>query len=248
MYRPFFSLFALALTLVATASSQQSITDYTRNLEKRDGYFPLYWDAARGRLLLEIPRAGEDFLYLPSLATGLGSEPLGLDRGLIGQSMLAQFDRVGPRVRLVIKNVGFRVTRTDNSALARSVEESFPTSTIAAFEVVAEEAGRVLVDATAHFLSDVMDVRGTLRRGNAGTYQLDRDRSSIYLPRTRAFPENTEIEASLTFASDAPGGEVDRHAPDGRAVTIRQHHSLVKLPPPGFTPRRFDPRAGVSGV
>lgn len=248
MYRSFCSLFALTVVLAATASSQQTITDYTRTLEKRDGYFPLYWDAARGRLLLEIPRVGEEFLYLPSLATGLGSEPLGLDRGLIGESMLAQFNRVGPRVQLVVKNMDFRATRTDNPALVRSVEESFPASTIAAFEVVAEEAGRVLVDATAHFLSDVMDVRGTLRRGNAGTYQLDRDRSSIYLPRTKAFPENSEIEASLTFTSDAPGSEVNRHTPDGRAVTIRQHHSLVKLPPPGFAPRRFNPRAGVSGV
>ncbi|HEX9580456.1 MAG TPA: DUF5117 domain-containing protein, partial [Gemmatimonadales bacterium] len=170
--------------LVQPAASQQSITEYTRALEKRDGYFPLYWDAARGRLLLEIPRMGEEFLYLPSLATGIGSEPLGLDRGLIGQSMLAHFTRVGPRVQLAIKNTGFRATRTDNPALVRSVEESFPTSTLAAFDVVAEEAGRVLIDATAYFLTDVMDVRGTLRRGNAGIYQLDRERSAYHLART----------------------------------------------------------------
>ncbi|HEX9582378.1 MAG TPA: zinc-dependent metalloprotease, partial [Gemmatimonadales bacterium] len=111
-----------------------------------------------------------------------------------------------------------------------------------------EEAGRVLIDATAYFLTDVMDVRGTLRRGNAGIYQLDRERSAYHLARTWAFPENTEIEASLTFSSDAPGGEIDRHAPDGRAVTVRQHHSLVKLPPLGYTPRRFNTRAGVNGV
>jgi hypothetical protein len=236
-------LFAAATSL----SAQQTITDYTRGLEKRDGYFPVYWDAARGRLLLEV-RPGEEFLYLPSLATGIGSEPLGLDRGLIGQSLLVQFNRVGPRVQLVIKNTDFRATRTDNAALVRSVEESFPTSTLAAFDVVAEDQGRVLVDATQHFLSDLMDVRATLRRENAGTYQLDRDRSSIYLVHTKAFPENTEIEASLTFVSDAPGAAMRQHVPDARAVTVRQHHSLVRLPGPGYTPRRFHTRAGVSGV
>lgn len=233
--------------LAYPANAQQTIADYTRALEKREGYFPLYWDAAKGRLLLEV-RIGEDFLYLPSLATGIGSEPLGLDRGLIGQSMVAQFHRVGPRVHLVIKNLDFRATRTGNAALVRSVEESFPTSTLAGLEVVAEEPGRVLVDATVHFLSDIMDVRGTLRGESAGAYQLDRDRSGIHLAHTKAFPENTEVEASLTFVSDAPGGELRRHAPDARAVTVRQHHSLVKLPGPGYTPRRFHTRAGVGSV
>jgi len=233
--------------VVWPAGAQQPIADYTRTFEKRDGYFPLYWDAARGRLLLEV-RPGEEFLYLPSLATGVGSQLLGLDRGLIGESMLAQFARVGPRVQLVIKNLDFRAIRTDNPALVRSVEESFPTSTLAGFDVVAEDPGRVLVDATAHFVSDIMDLRGTLRRENAGTYQLDRDRSSIYLARTRAFPENTEVEASLTFVTDAPGAEIRRHAPDARAITVRQHHSLVRLPGPGYTPRRFHTRAGVSGI
>jgi hypothetical protein len=248
MHRRLCSLLLLAFTVAPMARAQQTITDYTRTFEKRDGYFPLYWDASRGRLLLEIPRIGEEFLYLSSLATGIGSEPLGLDRGLIGDNLLAQFTRVGPRVQLVIKNTDFRATRTDNAALVRSVGQSFPTSTLGAFDVVAEEQGRVLVDATAHFFTDIMDVRGTLRRGNAGTYQLDRDRSSIYLAHTKAFPENTEVEASLTFTSDQPGGEINRHAPDGRAVTVRQHHSLVKLPPTGYTPRRFNTRAGVSGV
>ena len=247
MHRHCRAVLVLLLAAATSLSAQQAITDYTRGLERRDGYFPLYWDATRGRLLLEV-RPGEEFLYLPSLATGIGSEPLGLDRGLIGQSMLAQFNRVGPRVQLVLKNTDYRATQTANAALVRSVEESFPTSTLAAFDVVAEEQGRVLVDATQHFLSDIMDVRATLRRENVGAYQLDRDRSSIYLPRTRAFPENTEIEASLTFVSDAPGAEIRRHAPDARAVTVRQHHSLVRLPGPGYTPRRFHTRAGVSGV
>jgi hypothetical protein len=247
MNRTLAALLTACLSFVPIAAAQETIAEYTRDLEKRDGYVPLYWDADRGRLLLEV-RPDEEFLYLPSLATGVGSQPLGLDRGLIGQSLLAQFTRTGPRVHLVVKNTRFRATRTDNAALVRSVEESFPTSTLAALEVLAEGDGRVLVDATAHFLTDVMDVRARLREANAGAYQLDRERSRIHLPHTRAFPENTEIEASLTFTSDAPGAEIRRHAPDARAITVRQHHSLVKLPAPGYTPRRFDPRAGVSGL
>ncbi len=232
----------------AALSAQQSIRDYTRGMEKRDGYFPLYWDASAGRLLLEIPRPGEEFLYLTSLATGLGHTRLGLDRGMIGDEGIARFERVGRRILLVFTNPRFRAVNTDNPALRRSVEESFPTSTIAAFDVLAEERGRVLVDATAHFVADHMAVTRRLENADQGRFSLDRERSTVHLPRTKAFPENTEVEVSLTFTSSDPGFLIRSHAPDGRAVTLRQHHSLVRLPEPGFTPRRGDPRIGVFQV
>src|SRR2546430_11694866 len=75
---------AWASAVIATAppahAQLPTITDYAKSVEKRDGYFPLYWDGAKGRLLVEIPagRLGEDFLFLPSLATGLGDVQSGL--------------------------------------------------------------------------------------------------------------------------------------------------------------------------
>lgn len=240
-----------ALLCAPSLRAQQPIADATRTLEKRDGLFPLYWDAAKGRLLLEVPagRLDQDFLFLPSLATGLGDAGtgLGLDRGTIGQEQIARFERVGPRVLLVLQNPQYRAL-SDNPALVRSVNESFPRSTVAAFEVQAEEGGRLLVDATSLVLSDLTDVRGALRGSNQGTFQIDRDRSTVFLPRTRAFPRNTEIEATLTFTSDQPGRAVQSHAPEGRAVTLRQHLSLVALPDSGFHPRHLDPRVGVFAV
>lgn len=246
-FRPLAWALLALLGAPPTVAQLPTITDYTKSFEKRDGYFPLYWDVKKGRLLLEVPRLGEEFLYLSSLATGLGDVQLGLDRGTIGDERLARFERTGPRVALVLENPRFRAT-TDNAALARSVRESFPTSTPASFEILAEEDGRLLVDATPFLVSDVMDVRGALRQANEGAFQLDRDRSAAYLERTKAFPRNTEVEVSLTFTSDNPGRRVQQHAPDGRAVTLREHHSFVKLPEPGFQPRRFDPRVGIFPV
>ncbi len=231
------------------AVAQQPIADSTRGLEKRDGYFPLYWDAAKGRLLLEIPsgRLGRDFLYLPSIATGLGDANLGIDRGTIGREQIARFERVGPQVLLVLQNPQFRAVG-DSAALARSVHESFPLSTLAAFDLLSEEGGRLLVDATTFALSDLSDVLGTLRGGDQGAFQLDARRSTVFLPRTRAFPRNTEIETSLTFTTDQPGSSIQAHAPEPRAITVRQHLSLVQLPDAGFRPRRFDPRIGLFPV
>ena len=244
-------LSCLVVLMIATsvpAAAAPSIQEATRGLEKQDGFFPIYWDAETNRLLMEVPDTRESFLYLPSVASDVGDRRLiGLDRGSPGDERLAHFERVGARVYLVLENARFRNSNGDE-ALTRSVVESFPTSTVAHFDVSAEEAGRVLVDASSFLVSDVVDVVGMLRRADQGSYRLDADRSRVHLPRTKAFPKNTEIEASLTFVTDRPGEALERHAPDPRSLTLRLHHSFVALPDDGFRPRRFDRRVGLFPV
>jgi hypothetical protein len=224
------------------------ISEYASDMERQDGFVPLVWDAATGRLLLEVGRWEQDFLYLQSLATGVGSNRLGLDRGMIGAEHIARFERVGPKVHFVLRNPGFRAATNVTSALTRSVEESFPTSTVASWDIVAEEEGRVLVDATAFFLEDAMGVAARLQDAGQGSFRVDAGRSRIHLPRSKAFPVNTEVEAALTFTGSDPGPEIRRHTPDGRSLTLREHHSFVELPDDGFRPRRFDPRIGLFAV
>ena len=241
----------LALSLVSmpvTSVSAQSIVEYTAGMERQEGFVPLHWDAEQGRLLLEVGPLNEQFLYLQSLATGLGSNDLGLDRGEIGDVHIARFERVGPKVHFVLQNPAFRadVNRTD--ALARSVDESFPTSTVASWEILATDQGRLLVDATAFFLEDVMGVAADIEGDDEGSFRVDPSRSRIHLPRTRAFPDNTEVEAALTFAGAEPGPEIRRHTPDPRSITLREHHSFVRLPDDGYVPRAFDPRVGLGAV
>jgi hypothetical protein len=90
-------------------------------------------------------------------------------------------------------------------------------------------------------------VIGQLAARGQGTFTLDRARSAIHLDATRSFPENTEVEAILTFTSRNPGSLVQGVAATGGAVTLRQHHSLIRLPGPGFETRIADPRVGVNG-
>jgi hypothetical protein len=59
----------------------RTIADRVANLRKLDGFAPLYWDEASGRLLLEIPGIDRELLYQVSLAAGVGSNLVGLDRG-----------------------------------------------------------------------------------------------------------------------------------------------------------------------
>ena len=203
---------------------------------------PVRRDAATGRLLLTITRFGEEMLYLNTLAAGLGG--LGLDRGQLGAEALVYFERQGPRVLLMQRNTTHTAVGGD-SALLRSVAESFPQSVLASFEVKSEGAGGVVVDATEFFLSDVFNVAGRIRAARNGSVRIDRERSFIDAASTRAFPENTEIRAVLSYVSDDPGPDLRRYAPDGRSVTLQQHHSFVRLPADPLPVREYDPRAGL---
>ena len=244
----FFILLALAPAAAQEKSERKSFAELTRGLQKLDGYFPLYWDAEEGKLLLEIPRFNSEFLYQVSLPTGVGSNPLNLDRGQLGDTRVVHFERVGPKVLLVEPPQRYRAITAD-AAERRAVEESFARSVIWGFKVEAAEGSRVLVDATAFFLRDAHGVAERLRRSEQGQYRLDESRSAFHLPRTKAFPKNTEVEATLTFTAEGQTGPLVRETvPNPQAVTVRQHHSLVELPDSNYKPRRLDPRVGVGGV
>jgi len=171
-------------------------------MQKLDGFFPMYWDERAGSLWLEISRFDSDFLMSNGLAAGLGSNDIGLDRGQIGQGRLVYFERVGPKVLLYQHNESFR-SSSPNVAERKSVEDSFAKSVLWGFTVGAESNGHVLVDATDFVLRDIYGAQAALR---PGTYRVDRNRSAIYMPRTKAFPKNSEIEVTLTFANEAAGG------------------------------------------
>ncbi len=212
-------------------------------LQRIDGYMPLYWDAAKGKVYLEIARLDQELLYQVSLASGVGSNPIGLDRGQLGPTAIVKFERVGPKVLLVQPNYTFRALDAPD-AEQRSVADSFATSVLWGFTVESEDSGRVVVDATAFFLRDAHGVADRLKATGQGNFRLDESRSAIFLARTKGFPKNTEVEATLTFQGDAPGPLVRQTTPTPAALTVREHHSFVQLPPPGFQPRSFDPRVG----
>lgn len=235
----------------AEPSATPTIQEKTAGMKHADGLIPLDWDGKTGKLYLEISALGPDsssreFIYATSLPFGTGSNDLGLDRGQISEGRIVRFERSGPKVLLVQPNVAFRSSSTDpNEQLA--VKQSFAQSVLWGFTVAAESPdGSVLIDATDFFLHDGHGVLDRLANLKQGMYRVEASRSAVVSDDSKAFPKNTEIEAELTFVTDAPpkGEFVADVTPDPHAITIRERTSFIELPPPGFTPRRFNPRAG----
>ncbi|PYQ56304.1 MAG: hypothetical protein DMF58_21095 [Acidobacteria bacterium] len=248
--------FALLLLLVTACSTTGSNLEGPPAYEpprtaappQETRFMPVDFDAAAGKLMMRINHLGDEFLYVVSLPAGVGSNPIGLDRGEMGETHLVRFERVGPKVLLVEENTRFRALSNDPNE-RRAVEDSFARSVLWGFKVEKSEGDVVTVDATDFFLSDQHGVADRLRATQQGNYSVDRNRSAIFLPRTRSFPKNSEVEAILTLEThDHPGALVSGVAPTPQLVTVREHHSLIELPSAGYTPRKVDPRVGLFGV
>lgn len=225
----------------------QSIASKTKGFAKYTGYFNFYWDEKTDRILLEIDRFNDEFLYVNSLPAGVGSNDLGLDRGQIGDSRIVKFVKAGNKVLLVQPNLNYRAV-SDNADERKSVEEAFAQSVIWGFTIEAQDSSRVLIDLTHFLLRDSHQLARKLGNNNQGNYHADESRSAIYLPNTKSFPENSEFEATVTLSGTGTGSEISSVTPDPNYVTVRMHHSFIKLPDNNYKPRKFDIRAGYFDV
>lgn len=236
-------LFILSPLFLA-AQKLPSIEEKTKDLKKYEGFMNFYWDENTSKIFLEVDKLDSEFLYVTSLPAGLGSNDIGLDRGLLGGERIVKFSKTGRKILLIQPNYNFRAI-TNDAAERRAVEQSFAQSTIWGFTVEAETANRSLVDATDFLLRDAMRVANSLRRNQQGGYSVDKSRSVIYLPRTKNFPQNSEFETTITFVNNdgTTGNYVNSVTPSSEAITLRMHHSFVQLPDNDYQPRVFDPRS-----
>ena len=245
-----------AFSPAAAVSDTYSFDQLIAESEYQAGFLPLYWHGGEAKLFAEVNKFDQPFIYYPSLSQGVGSNDLGLDRGRLGETQLVQFEREGPRVLLVALNTRYRAT-SDNPAETRAVNEAFARSVLWGFDVVAEErlansddtaaneqGTKVLIDLTDFAQRDALGLSGLLERRGEGSYSIDSQRSIINTARSKAFPDNTEIDALVTFVGRPKGDILETVSPDAGAVTVHLHHSFVRLPDDGYTALPYDPRAG----
>ncbi len=235
-----------------SGASGQATRGSAAGADRLSGLLEVRLDREGGRALVELPSEGErgvlgEFLYVESLRTGLGSNPIGLDRGQLGPTRLIQFRRVGDKVLIEEPNLSFRAMSEDPLERA-AVGESFATSVLWGGPIDSEAGGKVVVDLTRFLVRDAHGSARAIDRAGQGSFRLDKDRSALDLDATLVFADNIEFEAVLTFSGDKPGGLVRGTAPSGESVTLVQHHSFIRLPDDGYATRRFDPRVSSMAV
>src|SRR3989344_3681109 len=239
-----------ALAGPAAAKARSDATDPVAGLARQEGLVLVYADAAKGRVLVALPKPDADgiagrYLYVSALKTGLGSAPVGLDRARLGDTQVLAFRKVGGKVLAEFENTRFRAAGAPVAEQA-AAREAFATSVVWAGKVEATlPDGRLLVDLSSFLTRDVIGIADALKQAGEAGYKPVGDLSVVDTSAVKVFPENVEFEALQTYASDTPGPETRNIAPDPKLITLAVRHSLVKLPEPGYQPRAFDPRSGA---
>ncbi|MGK7294439.1 MAG: zinc-dependent metalloprotease [Candidatus Wenzhouxiangella sp. M2_3B_020] len=244
------AIFFTTLPLRAeTGDEPAGFEDLTGDLERSSGFFDVYGSAESGKVLALLPSAGDDgvllrFIHALRLTQGLGSNPLGLDRGWGNSGRIIRFRRIGDRVVAEAENHRYRAA-TDDPLERDAVATSFANSFLWATDVLAEDPeGRPLIDLAGFLTADGLGLARVLSEDGGEFSRVD-DRSMPDAGSLLVFPDNVEIDAWITFAGDEPGPEVRATAADANNVTLVQHHSFVRLPDDGYRTRAADPRTGT---
>lgn len=244
----FLGLTALLLTSCVAAGETSGTSDPLEGLDQRDGFLNLHVDANDGRVLVRLPEPGEDGVALEAIHTarltsGLGSNPVGLDRGWGDSGKIVIFRKRGGKVLLEQPNLRYRAS-PDNPLEERAVTESFAPSFLASFDIVSRDGGLV-IDMTDFLTSDVLGLQQYLKDADQGSFSLKSDRTLIDTDNVFSFPDNAEFDVFFTLETSDPGREVATTAANGKTATLIQHHSFVRLPDDGYVPLLSDPRAAA---
>lgn len=217
------------------------------NKKKFTGFFDFYYEPSSDKILLEVDKIDYEFLYVPSLSSGIGSNDIGLDRGQLGRERIVKFIKRGNKLLLIEPNSYYR-SSSNNQNEIRSIEQAFAKSILYGFEIKDYQNNIFTIDFTPFLLEDRHGVAERLRRTGQGNYSVNKSSSAIELSNTKGFPNNIEFESLLTFSGKSEGKLIQSVAPDSNNVTVIQHHSFVKLPDDNYKPRSFDPRSGAISV
>ena len=209
-----------------------------------DKFFDFSYDESNDKIFLYVDKIDYEFMYIGSLSSGVGSNDIQLDRGQLGSEKIVKFIKRGNKLLLIEPNQKYRAS-SKNISEKKSVEQAFAKSVIFGFEILSTDMGVYKIDLTPFLMYDRHGVSNRLKETNQGDYIIDLSKSAIEINNTKAFPENIEFEALLTFTGEAKGDWIRSVSPDPNFVSVIQHHSFIKLPDSKYKPRVFDPRSGA---
>ena len=214
-----------------------------KDLKLYNGYFNFYYSANEGKIYLEVDKLNKEFLYTHFLASGLGSNDIGLDRGQIGDGVVVKFIKSGNKILLLQPNQKFRAI-SDNEFEKKSIEEAFAKSIIFGFPIKEIKDEKHIIDLTPFLLRDAHHVSKRLKDNQQGSYKLDTSRNVLWLENTKAFPKNVEFESFLTFIGEPKGKNIVSVSPDANSISVRQHIGFIELPDDNYNPRIFNAKSG----
>lgn len=220
---------------------------FAQNDSNDTPFFDHSYDEKTGKVKLHVEHLDTEFIYINSLAGGVGSNDIGLDRGKLNKTRIVKFIKRGNKLLLIQPNQKYRAN-SDNNEEVEAVRQAFARSVLWGFDITSTKDGRYTIDITDFLLDDSNGIIKTLKNKKQGSYKLDKTRCAIEKDQLFSFPKNIEFESILTFKGDASGSYIRSVTPSDDAVTVVQHQSFVALPDSKYTPRVYHPYSGFNNI
>jgi hypothetical protein len=192
------------------------------------------------------------FFFAANLSSGLGEKMF--FGGLIGNSYIASFRKVGTQVQLIARNTEYFADAGTPQAIA--VAASFSDSLLAAAPIVSQphpERKSILIEANSLLLADIPGANGALERTYRQGYTFDARNSNV--TKTRVTPDLLAFNVNAHYAlqrvaqpppvpGPVPFTQPPATVPDIRSLFLGYNYNFAKLPDEPMHARVADDRVG----
>ncbi len=234
----------------ADEDEPKTIGEVIENSDRIDGLFTLYRDRKTGdvRMLLNGDQLDRTYLYFTYAENGVPAA--GLFRGNFGlnRAKVFRIRRFYDRVEFIVDNTNFWFD--PDKAISRAADANISHAVAADLKIEAEdeEAGTVLIEANALFMTEAFNAVAPLPDPERPAHEafrvgsLDADKTKIR--EIRNYPDNTDVIVEYVYKNEQAYVGGGAEVTDARFVSLTVQHSLIAAPEDGFEPRFDDPRVG----
>jgi hypothetical protein len=193
------------------------------------------------RLYFEIPRSalGKELLLVPRASR----VPVNMGYGgqQFAQSRVLRWERRDHRV--LVRSVSYETVADSTNPIYTAVRNSNNDMVLGAFNVEAYGPDSApVIDVTRFYTAPPPEI------GPGARVRTPPDAARSYIERVLSFPENVEVEATITYPPPPQGAPAAPQNPFAPAATgtasIVMHWSMIKLPERPMMPRLADKRIG----
>jgi len=229
---------------------EKTIAEIVEEFTKVEGLFELYQDPKTGsvKMLIEQDHLDEEFIYFVQTMDGVleASHFRGSYRGSTVIKLNKSFDKI----EFIEQNTQYFFD--PESALYRAKDANISPSVLAALSIEAtdtDEEGKesYLIDADKLFLSETLhqvkpspNPNFSGNRFSLGSLSEDKTKYNAL----NNYADNTDLVVTYVYHNAQPTNYGSGAVTNARNVSIRMHHSLIKMPKNDFEPRIDDYRIG----
>jgi len=223
----------------------KKISEVTKKSKKIEGLFTIYQDTITGsiKMIVSKEQLNQEFIYFSQVANGVLDA--GAFRGSYRGSKVFKLQKYFNKIEFVTQNTSSYFD--PNSALSKSAGANLSGGTMASLKIEAADSGLYLINADNLFLketlSQIKPPRYTKQSPMAFTLgNLDKEKTKINAIRN--YPENTDLAIEYVYSKGSVLNGGSRAVADGRNVSVKIYHSLIKMPENDYEPLMDDPRVG----